>query len=254
MIFVPEVIGRVIDDMRKFGNYTSFSNVGTLYTIQAENELVENEWILILDGTFGLGFPFTFPITFTDDIPELLEDAAVFGQFQAINVTSTSFDIISSSDPTSIGSYKSLEPFFMFGHRQEIANRLNMKDKDSIYKFQKYPLFVLRLDFPEEVTSDYVHEVSLNMAILAFTDKNYRAPQRYENVFHPVLMPLYFDFFEKVQDSSETMGIGRPKHTKIDRPFWGVEELSRNTAYIFNDPLDAIELQNLNLKLLDNNC
>jgi hypothetical protein len=129
-----------------------------------------------------------------------------------------------------------------------------MKDKDSIFKFQKYPLFVLRLDFPETVLEDYTHEVSLNMAILSFTDKNYRAPERYEEVFHPVLMPLYFDFFEKLQDSSETMSNGLPLHTKIDRPYWGVEELGRNVAHIFNDPLDAIEMQDLNLKLLDNNC
>jgi hypothetical protein len=142
----------------------------------------------------------------------------------------------------------------MFGHRQEIANRLNMKDKDKLYKFQKYPLFVLRLDFPEDVTADYVHNVSLNMAILAFTDKNYRAEDRYEYIFKPILMPLYFEFFEALQNSSELMNIGRIEHTKIDRMYFGVEELSRNTAHIFNDPLDAIELQNLNLKLLDNNC
>lgn len=252
MIFVPEVIGRVIDDMRKQGDYTSWSKVGTTYTMTAENELIEDEWILILETT--VGFPFTFPITFTDDIPLLLEDALVFGQFQVSNVTSTSFDITSSSDPNGSGGYKSIEPYFMFGHRQEIANRLNMKDKDSIYKYQKYPLFVLRLDFEESVMGDYIHEVNLNMAILAFTDKNYRAHERYENIFHPILMPLYFDFFEKLQNSSETMGTGRPEHTKIDRMYFGVEELSRNTEHIFNDPLDAIELRDLNLKLLDNNC
>jgi hypothetical protein len=249
MIFIPEVIGRVIDSMREQGNYTSWSKVGQVYTVIADNELLENEWVTITG--INTGFPYTFPFTFTNGLQTASE---VFGTFQVSNVTSTSFDVTSSSDLPLSGTYKSLEPYYMFGHRQEIANRLNMKDKDKLYKFQKYPLFVLRLDFPEDVTADYVHNVSLNMAILAFTDKNYRAEDRYEFIFKPILMPLYFEFFEALQNSSELMNIGRIEHTKIDRMYFGVEELSRNTAHIFNDPLDAIELQNLNLKLLDNNC
>ncbi|RLD32322.1 MAG: hypothetical protein DRI83_11075 [Bacteroidetes bacterium] len=254
MIFVPEVIGRVIDGMRKEGNYTSFTNAGTTYTVESPNELLEGEWIIILDTVLAFGFEYAFPIVFTDDLGGILADPVVFGQFQAINVTADSFDIVSETAIPSVGGWKSLEPFFMFGHRQEISNRLLMKDKDRVYKYQKYPLFVLRLDFPEDVTSDHVHEVTLNMAIMDSTDKNYRAPERYEKVFHPILMPLYFDFIEKLQASSETMGTGYPEHTKIDRPFWGVDESGRNVKYIFSDPLDAIELQNLKLKLLDNKC
>jgi hypothetical protein len=92
------------------------------------------------------------------------------------------------------------------------------------------------------------------MAILAFTDKNYRAENRYEYIFKPILYPLYSDFFEKIQNSSELMNSGMPEHTKIDRPYFGVEELSRNSAHIFNDPLDAIELRDLNLKLINKIC
>lgn len=249
MIIVPEVIGRVIDSMRKQGTFTSWSKVGQVYTVTAVNELSEGEWVTITDSSTG--FPYTFPFIFTDGLQTA---TGIFGTFQVSNVTLTSFDVTSSSDLPLTGTYKSIEPYFMYGHRQEIANRLNMKDKDKVYKFQKYPLFVLRLDFPEDVTFDNVHDVSLNMAILEHTEKNYRAPNRYENVFRPILYPLYSLFFEKIQDSGEIMNIGIAEHTKIDRMYFGVEELSRNTAHIFNDPLDAIELQNINLKLLDNNC
>jgi hypothetical protein len=45
-----------------------------------------------------------------------------------------------------------------------------------------------------------------------------------------------------------------PEHTKIDRPFWGVDgEVNqtgqkKNTRHIFNnDPLDCIEIVNLKL-------
>jgi hypothetical protein len=256
MIFIPEVIGRVIDTLREEGNYTSWTNVGTTYTINAFNTLEENEWVFILDtGGELFGFEYTFPIVFTDDLDTLLEsNPDVFGQFQVQNVTSTSFDIVSTTAPPSAGGYKSLEPFFMFGHRREISNRLLKKDEDKIYKYQKYPLFALRLPIIENISFDNVHDVELNIAILAFTEKNYRAPDRYTNVIHPVLMPLYFDFLEAIQTSNEIMTLGRPEHQKIDRLFWGISETEGNAAYIFNDPLDAVEMLDLNVKIIDNNC
>jgi hypothetical protein len=222
---VPEVIGRIVDSMRDDGSYTSWSKVGTTYTIVAENELLEDEWISLNDSD----------------------------EFQATNVSSSSFDIISSSDPDATGTYKSLEPFFMFGHRREISNRLLMKGKDDVFKYQKYPLFALRLPINETVDGD-VHDVSLNIAILAFTQKKYRAQERYDNVITPILVPLYTEFLQKVRDSFELMISDLPDHEKVDRPFYGISGLEGNEAYIFNDPLDGIELVDLELKLLDNNC
>lgn len=224
-MIVPEVIGRIVDSMRDSGSYTSWSKVGTTYTIVAENELLEDEWMSLNDSD----------------------------EFQVTNVSSSSFDIVSSSDPDATGTYKSLEPFFMFGHRREISNRLLMKDKDDVFKYQKYPLFALRLPIDEDVLQD-VHDVSLNIAILAFTNKNYRSQERYDNVIDPVLVPLYDEFLEKVQDSFELMNIGLPDHQKTDRLFYGVSALEGNEAYIFNDPLDGIELIDLELKLLNNKC
>ena len=224
-MIVPEVIGRIVDSMRDDGSYTSWSKVGTTYTIVAENELLEDEWISLND----------------------------FDEFQATNVLSSAFDIVSDSDPTATGTYKSLEPFFMFGHRREISNLLLMKDKDKVFKYQKYPLFALRLPIIEDVEQD-VHDVSLNIAILEFTSKNYRAQERYDNVITPILVPLYNEFLQKVQDSFELMDVGLPDHQKVDRPFYGVNELEGNVQYIFNDPLDGIELIDLELKLLNDNC
>ena len=81
MIYVPEVVGRIVDAMRKYGSYSSHTNVGTLYTIVAKNTLVENEWVLILDTQAStLGFDYFFPIIFTDDLPDLTEDATVFSE------------------------------------------------------------------------------------------------------------------------------------------------------------------------------
>lgn len=255
MIIVPEVVSRIVDSMRETGAYTSISNVGTLYTLQTPNTLSEDEWVIVFNGEAVEGFPYTFPFILAGDIAQIAEtDPAILGMYQAKNVTDNSFDIITAIVPTNTGTWKSLEPFFMYGHRREISNRLLMKDKDKVYKYQKYPLIALRLPIEENILYDSIHEVGLNIAFLAFTDKNYRAPERYANVIQPVLQPLYEDFMQKLQESSEIMNIGGIEHQKTDRLFYGVEALEGNERYIFNDPLDGIELQDLNLKLIENKC
>ncbi|GIV35399.1 MAG: hypothetical protein KatS3mg031_2934 [Chitinophagales bacterium] len=141
-------------------------------------------------------------------------------------------------------------PYYMYGHRLEIANRLLEKDQDKVQKYQKYPLVALRQDFEEQHSNGIVTYV-LNLAILEYTDKNYTAEQRYENVFKPILYPLYEGLIIAMRQSGffwpGFMGI--PPHTKIDRPYWGVQFSEKNARNIFNDPLDAIEIVNLKVNL-----
>jgi len=226
---VPEIIGNVVDSMRESGAYTSFTSSGSTRTINAVNTLEEDEWVTVYNVS-------------GDSI----------GDFQVSNVTSSTFDIISTEVPTATGSYKSLEPFYMYGHRREISNRLLEKDADDVYKYQKYPLIALRLPISEDVQQGSITQVSLNIAILDFTEKTYTSEQRYDNIIIPVLTPLYNQFIEKLDRSGNILNNGTFEHNKIDRLFYGIDALEGNTAYIFNDPLDGIEIVDLNLKLIDN--
>jgi hypothetical protein len=253
MIYVPELIGETVDRMRKFGDYYSATASGTTWTISAKNTLRENEWIVLLNA-ISLGFEYFFPIVFTDELEELLTSPDVIGQYRVKNVTPTSFQVVSQTTIPSVGSWKSLEPFYLFGHRLEIANRLLEKDKDSVYKYQKYPLIALRMPFTESVSNDQIHDVDLNIVILWYTDKSYTAKKRYDNIVHPYLIPLYFDFLAAIQSTETIMTLGVPEHDKVDRLFWGISQTEGNTKYIFNDPLDAIELINLKLSILNSNC
>lgn len=143
----------------------------------------------------------------------------------------------------------SLAPFYMYGHRREISNRLLEKDKDEVYMYQKYPLIALRMDIAETI-SNGVYSYSLNLAILNFTDKNWNAEERMTNIFKPVLYPLYERFMSELQNSGLFMWTGNqdyPEHTKIDRPFWGTDSQEGNVKNIFNDPIDAIEIIGLKL-------
>jgi hypothetical protein len=138
-------------------------------------------------------------------------------------------------------------PYYMFGHRLDISNDLRKKSEDKVYKYQKYPLIALNMDFPEEIIGDMIH-YTINIGIFMMTDKGYSSAERYTNVFKPVLYPLYEQFFIALRNSglfSWDGNIYRPRHTKIDRPFWGKTGTESNTAELFSDPLDAIEIINL---------
>lgn len=147
-------------------------------------------------------------------------------------------------------------PHYLDGHPTEINLRLIEKGKDSVYKFKRYPLIALRLDVQEEVYSGLIH-YRLNLGIFAFTDKNYTSAQRREKVFKPILYPLYDEFLRQLKLSGLFLWSGElkiPKHKKFDRYFYGTGTDNGNTKNIFADPLDAIEILDLEINRNVNTC
>lgn len=139
-------------------------------------------------------------------------------------------------------------PYYLFGHRLEIANTLTEKE-NSQFKYQRYPLVALRLDIAEQNNKGII-QVKLNMAVMTKTEQNYTAKQRYDNVFKPVLYPLYDSLIEALRTSGIFFWSGNllvPAHTKLDRPYWGTQFEEGNVKNIFNDPIDAVELIDLTL-------
>jgi len=181
--------------------------------------------------------------------------AAVVNRMRGLNSSSYSAGMATYLNGRNMTvANQALAPFYMYGHRLEISNRLKDKNADSVYKYQKYPLIALRLDIAEPYV-DGIAELNLNVAILCFTQKGWNAEERMTNIFKPVLYPMYFRFLEELRKSGLFFFEGRtPPHTKIDRPFWGVESGEANTSYIFNDPLDAIEIVDLKIKRNFKNC
>ena len=148
-------------------------------------------------------------------------------------------------------------PFYRYGHRVEISALLDAQNRQTgSQKVQKYPLIALRLDTEEQVSGGIIH-FNLNLAIVEWTEKTYNAAQRYENVYKPVLYPLYERFMEALKQSGlffwENMS-AYPPHTKVDRLYYGTLGSEGNQKRIFNDPLDAIEILNLKLSQTLKNC
>lgn len=172
-------------------------------------------------------------------------------------------DIETVVDQMSTGRYwaKEFDKFFrgnpcqyLFGHRLEITNRLLKQQQNKDLKEQRYPLIALFLDVEEPVIGNVI-SYKLNLVIVAKTNPNDTTEARYEDnkPFKSVLYPLYYAFMKSLSDSGLFMYpqvADIPKHSKIDRPFWGkavTEELGikQTEANIFNDYLDAIQIKNL---------
>lgn len=149
-----------------------------------------------------------------------------------------------------------MPPYYMYGHKLVIANELKEKESDKVEKFRKYPLVALRLDSAADVEEGIIH-YNLNIGFFHYTEQGYTAKQRFDLVINDILMQMYRNFFPALKDSGKFHWTGAqnyPPHTKIDRPFWGVEQENGNAAHLFDDPLDAIEIVDLKVKSYIRDC
>jgi hypothetical protein len=151
-------------------------------------------------------------------------------------------------------------PYYLYGHPIEVVNTLSEWTKSPTLKMKKFPLIVLFQDFEEQKGKHQSinSSVSLNMVICMNTLPSYKSHDRYDATFKTVLYPLYDLFISKLatcgyfHNASESL----ISHVKIDRVFWGKSGLNGNTANAFNDYIDAIEIKNLDLDILNQfkNC
>lgn len=123
---------------------------------------------------------------------------------------------------------------------------------------KKFPLIALIQDFEEKrgEDPDIAAKVRLNIIIACATFPHYTAPQRYTHSFRDTLYPLYEEFLNQVH-LSRRFRTGDPstiEHDKFDRLYWGKTGLWTSQGNVFQDYIDAIELQNFQLTLKTLNC
>lgn len=142
---------------------------------------------------------------------------------------------------------------YLHGHPLEIIETLGQRDKSKTMLFDKYPLVAVFQDFPERVAEEpgTISEVTLHLIVARATSPSYKATERYEHNFKPVLYPVYYELLKEIHLSRafRTMSPTLIRHTKIDRLYWGREGLGKNQGNIFNDWIDCIEIKDLKLKV-----
>jgi len=145
---------------------------------------------------------------------------------------------------------------FEHGHGQEIIETLIAMTGDLTLQDQKYPLIALFHDYDEVHEKDpQKYEVTLHMVICSLTERTLNTDQRYIQNYYPVIFPVYEAFMKSLARSGYFItDEGQVPHTKTDRVNWGRTSLWGNEAGIFNDHVDALELTNLRLTVLNKNC
>jgi hypothetical protein len=144
---------------------------------------------------------------------------------------------------------------FYPAHPLEIITTLQGKDESS-FKYEKYPAVCLLFDTRERIGyKPFAMQANgLQFLFIHYTEQEYTSAQRHEYNFKPILLPMYYEFMYQVSRSkyiANTISDTIPRD-KINRYFWARDE--NQTANPFNDKLDAIELQNLQLNFNFKNC
>lgn len=199
------------------------------------------------------------PVYITDIIGEVVAAAKI--AIVKRNPDKTLLEFIQANEKEALGNetdslIQTID--YQHGHKKELIETLFQMDKSEEERELKYPLVYLVQDFAEERgknASTYA-EVSLNVIIAHHTNNQYKISDREEKVFKPVLYPIYDEFLNQlakhsqIHDAHPTM----IPHRKTDRSYWGRISVGGNDQNKLNDYLDAIEIENLKLKILFKNC
>lgn len=152
--------------------------------------------------------------------------------------------------------------FYDFGHYAEVVKNLTTKDGSISNKNRKYPLVWLVMDFVEQyntLSDGYCVLPDLQILITTVTTPDITTAQRIEKTFKPRLYPIYSELLEQISASGyfQVMSPDSIPHEKIDRPYWGLTAGVggyNNTANLFNDFIDAIQIRKLRLTVNEEVC
>jgi hypothetical protein len=144
--------------------------------------------------------------------------------------------------------------YYQHGHPLEIIDNLTRMTQNRTASAKKYPLIALFQDFDETTKRiDLYTEVQLHIIIATQTNPNYLAQERYTNTFKPILYPVLEEFLYQIELHPGIEPFNNYEYTKTDRLYWGRNGLYGNEKNVFNDYIDAIELTNFHLKII-NTC
>ena len=150
-----------------------------------------------------------------------------------------------------------LIPYYEYGTALEVVNTLSLKTKSQDFYNKKYPLiwFLIKDSIKQEVNLKGANHRKVTDITLIFcveTKAEYVASERYSKTFIPTLRPLYDSFVHYLRKSNQVTSKNGFKHNYYENLFWGRDGLYGHKGNIFNDRLDAIIIDNLDLFIIEN--
>lgn len=139
---------------------------------------------------------------------------------------------------------------YMYGHPVEIVNTFSEAAQNQTAHAGMFPAICLMLDVEEQMNAGgYASMSTPTIILVTLTKPEYKAANRKTNSFEATLYPMY-EMFLKALRASPDLTIGdMAEHRKIDRFYWGAKGLYGNTGNMFNDFIDAIEINNIEIKI-----
>jgi len=135
---------------------------------------------------------------------------------------------------------------FRHGHMVEVAGIVQQMVIDPDVD-KRYPIIALQHDFEQDPVAFRGTELKgLKLYIITLSRPEYIAEQRKELIFKPILYPIRDLFIEQIarsryfeqQTEEEVLDV----ITLTDRYYWGSSTVMGNTANIFSDWVDCIEI------------
>lgn len=152
---------------------------------------------------------------------------------------------------SSLTELSGVDVIYEYGTLIELQTRIKIKDDRAS---QKYPLIWLVWERPNNQKqfrgslSSLSYNVSPLVFIIAKTNEDYTSSERNENIFKPLLMPIYEKLLIAIT-RNRNINIGTNiDHDEYEHYFWGMDDDGRT---ILSDINDAIELKLIDINIID---
>lgn len=144
---------------------------------------------------------------------------------------------------------------YQFGYLDELNETLKQYSENATDAAKKYPLIWLvqpfTVDKTDRIDGAFYGTTKVRVVLFMHTDKVYKAKQRMDNVFKPVLIPIYSELLKQMDNHLAIVTkYGQRIHQYTERYYWGVAQQEN-----FNDAVDCIDIVNLEIDVNNNsNC
>lgn len=168
-------------------------------------------------------------------------------------------DVVAACSAALLPTLQAKDPLIT-GIRYEYGHYTDIQERLQVYKQQQkhvYPLIALFEDFRIQHGKEGTDGIgNLKIIILYISKNDITRQQREDNVFRPILYPIYTEFLRQLKLSGKFQIYDESKivHDQINRPHWGDPGLYKSDGYLFNDILDGIELANIQLITYQKTC
>ena len=144
-------------------------------------------------------------------------------------------------------------PYFDFGTTNEVVNRLMEKTNSPDLYSKKYPLIwmlindALEEDVQPKLATPRLFK-DLTIIFCTETKSEYTSAERYEKTIMPILRPLYESFMYYL-GKNQSLISDNYNHGYYENLFWGRNGVYGREGNVFNDRIDAIIIDNLDLRV-----